>query len=103
MTQLELPYTNKRRRMNKNSLAAYCAITPELSKMRQTIADAVREWPESTAFELSERTKITINRITGRLNELEKLGVVVRAGKKKNPSGHSADTWCIKGSEACHA
>jgi len=55
-----------------------------------------------TNDELSLRLGWTINRVTGRTNELVKKGLVKEAHKKKCANGRTAIAWRIKRPDEIH-
>ena len=61
----------------------YSEVLPNLSDRQQQIIDALKYIGNFTNKELSEFLEWDINRITPRVNELVKLGIICEKGKRK--------------------
>ena len=74
------------------------SIVPHLSRMHTGVLDLVREHPGKTAAELAfARGELTNHRLSRRLPELERKGLVVRGvARACFRTGRSAATWWPK-------
>lgn len=79
--------------MRDTSLDAYHSIKPELGKKQSDVLRAIRILKSATNQEIGNFLGIPINRVTGRTNELVKLGFVVEDGTKIGSSGKSNLKW----------
>lgn len=80
------------------SLAAYrdMSDTGKLGKQAQTILGAMRAGRDYSLQELSRLTGIAINAISGRCNDLKKLGLLVEAaGRKCSITGRTVHPVCL--------
>tara|TARA_R110000744_G_scaffold347100_1_gene452638 strand:+ start:267 stop:527 length:261 start_codon:yes stop_codon:yes gene_type:complete len=79
------------------SLSAYQEIKIELGKRQQLVYDMIKKLGCPTNLEISKFSKVPINQITPRTNELVKLGFVVECEKREcSVSGRTVWSWRIK-------
>ena len=77
----------------QTQIEAFHSIDPAtLCKSKNVIYKYLKANPRSTRQEISDGSGITINRCTGRVNELIHDGLIVVVGKKLNNSGRLAET-----------
>lgn len=78
------------------SRAAYEQIKSKLGDKQQAVYDAVGELGVATNEQIAEYLDWPINRVTGRVTELKKMGFVDVEGITKNKSGFSAKQWSVR-------
>lgn len=64
------------------SLWAYARATQNLGKKQKEVLDALRFFPDATNAELAARLNWPVNRITPRVLEIRKMGLILDAGKR---------------------
>jgi predicted transcriptional regulator len=67
------------------SLAAYDSIAGQLSEKRKAVLTALKQLEPASNAHVAEFLHWPINCVTGRMNELRKLGFVRPRGKKPGP------------------
>lgn len=77
----------------QTSLFAYREITPTLGDRQKVVYEALGKFDHITNAQLSEYLGWGINRITPRVLELRKMGLVREWGMVKDKSGRSAIAW----------
>jgi DNA-binding MarR family transcriptional regulator len=78
-------------------IAAWKNMQEHLGYAQKQVLIAVEQYPNSTNNELAGILDWQINRITGRINELRKLNLVVDGGKRKDRiTGNTAHVWHMK-------
>ena len=84
--------------MQQTSLIAYGELQ-NLSQKRAHVYSLIKSHEGLCLFELSKLTGWAVNRITGRVNELVKMGLVEDSGERRMnlESKKSAIVWKIKG------
>lgn len=85
--------------VDETSIKAYREIIAEglLGDMQVQVADYISKTPNCTDKEMSEATKMPINCVTPRRNELVKMGVVEDMGTRKcSITGRTAHYWRVK-------
>src|SRR6266542_614198 len=75
---------------------AYTKIQDKLGAKQMVVFDTIRELGRATNEMISEHLNWPINRVTGRVTELKRFGVIDVEGLGKNRSGHSAKLWSIR-------
>ena len=74
--------------MQDTSLSAFVAIQPRLPKKQKEVfrilQEATAQGVDMTNYELAKALHWQINCVTGRVNELVKMGLVARAGRRWN-------------------
>jgi hypothetical protein len=79
------------------SLHAYELLTQNLTDRQKEVLDRLRYFPDVTNMELAVSLGWTVNRITGRVGELRKLGLVLDAGKRPcKITGGTSHAWKAK-------
>ena len=79
------------------SLHAYALATQNLGAKQKQVLDALRYFPDATNAEIAVRLAWTINRVTPRMGELRKQGLVFDAGKRTcKVTGSTAHCWKAK-------
>lgn len=78
--------------MRDTSIEAYRDILDSLSSKRSMVLTALIELETATDREISAHLMIPINEVTGRRNELEKLGYII-AVKKVTRNKRSVYLW----------
>jgi predicted transcriptional regulator len=79
------------------SLFAYSVATQNLGAKQKEVLDALRFFPDATNAEIAAHLKWPINRITPRMGELRKMGLVLDAGKRTcKVTGSTAHAWRAK-------
>lgn len=79
------------------SLDAYLKVQPQLGEKQKRIYALFREYGNCTNLELSTKSGIPINQVTGRTRELYTKGYLVQAGKRAcNISGMTVCSWSVK-------
>src|ERR1017187_6260886 len=79
------------------SLHAYALLTQHLTDRQKEVLDRLRCFPDVTNMELAVSMGWTVNRITGRVGELRKLGLVLDAGKRPcKITGGTSHCWKAK-------
>lgn len=84
--------------MQSTSLQAYASIVPTLGHKQQLILNALKSLGPSTHKEIAVYLGLEINKVTPRVGELVKLGLVQDVGKKEQ-DGRKALVWGIKGEQ----
>jgi DNA-binding MarR family transcriptional regulator len=80
------------------SLQAWVKTQEKLGYAQKQVLTAIRQYPNSTNNEIAGILDWQINRVTGRVNELRKIGVVIDAGKRTDRiTGSNAHIWKEKG------
>jgi len=79
----------------QTSIFAYKSIQHELGDKQQIVYDAVKELSRATNEEIAHYLGWEINRVTGRVNELSKYGMLVPDGIAIGKSGRPAKVWVI--------
>src|SRR5690606_31554829 len=75
---------------NRNQ--AFTAIAAQLPEKRQRVFQMILRHPNITAQELSQKTMLPINEITGRITELKNAFLVVEIGSKRNRYSNKKNT-----------
>lgn len=79
------------------SLFAYSVATQNLGAKQKQVLDALRYFPDATNAEIAAHLAWTINRVTPRMGELRKQGLVLDAGKRRcKVTGSTAHAWKAK-------
>jgi hypothetical protein len=65
------------------SAHAWALLTQGLTFRQKEVLDRLRYFPDVTNMELAVSMGWTINRVTGRVGELVKIGLVLDAGKRR--------------------
>jgi hypothetical protein len=79
------------------SLHAYALATQQLGIKQKEVLDTLRYFPDATNAEIGARLGWPINRVTPRMNELRKQGLVLQGGKRKcKVTGSTAYAWKAK-------
>lgn len=79
------------------SLFAYSVATQNLGNKQKEVLDALRYFPDATNAEISAHLKWPINRVTPRMGELRKEGLVLEAGCRTcKVTGGTAYAWRAK-------
>ena len=79
------------------SLHAYTLATQNLGKKQREVLDALRFFPDATNAVIATQMRIAINRVTPRMGELRRQGLVLEAGKRTcKVTGGTAHAWCAK-------
>ncbi len=81
--------------MQTTSKQAYASIVPSLGFKQQVILNALKSLGPSTHKEIAHYLGLEINKVTPRVGELVKLGLVEDRGKKEQ-DGRKALVWWIK-------
>lgn len=72
------------------SLEAFRRVSPKIGKSQAKVLDVIRAHPEGlTDAEINHYLQWTINRITPRRNELQKIGLIYDAGRRECRKTHS--------------
>jgi len=67
-----------------------------LSDKQQKVYDVIKAHPDCTNLDICRILGWQINRVTGRVSELQGGGRIIASGKRKNPeSGKNNTTWKI--------
>lgn len=66
----------------RTSIDAYNNIKPELKGRRKVVYDEIEKLGNATNTEIATSLGVPINQITGRTNELVKMGLVAEGGKR---------------------
>lgn len=72
---------------------SYAKLVPTLSEKRASVYWALRSLNRATAQQIADKLQYGVNRITGRLDELMKAGLVIEDGRKLNPSGRNVTAY----------
>lgn len=76
------------------SIEAWKHLQDKLGYNQKQVLAAIRKYPNSTNNELADILDWTINRVTGRVNELRKLNLVEDGGKRRDRiTGNNAHIW----------
>lgn len=79
------------------SLHAYALATQHLGAKQKTVLDALRFFPDATNAELATYLQWPVNRITPRVFELRKVGLILESGRRPcKATGGSAHAWRAK-------
>ena len=78
------------------SRVSYERIYKSLGDRQQQVYDAIGELGVATGETVADHLGWTINRVTGRITELHKYGLVGVEGMGMNKSGHVAKLWAIR-------
>lgn len=82
--------------MNNASLETYRMIHPLLRLKRLEVYKAIQQIQPCTDRQICDHLKWTINRITGRRNELVEMGVVKHSKMIMNEFNYPCNLWVIK-------
>ena len=87
--------------MQDTSLSAFVAIQPRLPKKQKEVysllREATKQGVDMTNYELARALHWQINCVTGRVNELVKLGLVTKAGRRFNKETKAWNiAWRVK-------
>lgn len=75
------------------SKMAYAKIYESLGRRQHEVYEALKELTVASNEELADHLGWPINRVTGRITELKKFGLVDVHGLGMNRSGHTAKLW----------
>lgn len=79
------------------SLWAYSLATQNLGKKQKEVLDCLRYFPDATNAELAARMNWPINRVTPRMGELRKQGLVLESCRRRcKVTGSMAWAWKAK-------
>ena len=78
------------------SQEAYAKIYNKLGAKQQVVFETIKELGAATNEMISEHLNWPINRVTGRVTELKKFGLVDVEGMGVNKSGFSAKLWSVR-------
>jgi hypothetical protein len=79
------------------SLHAYALASQHLGKTQKAVLDALRFFPDATNAEIADYMDWPVNRITPRVGELRKQGLVFDAGRRAcKVTGSTAHAWKAK-------
>lgn len=79
------------------SLHAYALASQHLGKTQKAVLDALRFFPDATNAEIADYMDWPVNRITPRMGELRKQGLVLDAGRRRcKVTGSTAHAWRAK-------
>lgn len=67
----------------------------QLNEWQYVVYETVKKHKELTDIEISDITKIPINIVTARRNELVEKGLLSSSGTKINRTGKTANSWII--------
>ena len=80
--------------MRDTSLEAFKSLE-NLNDKQRKVFDVIAEFQPCTDYEIAERLKQPINRITPRRGELITAGLIVEDKKVKGPTGRPSWTWKV--------
>ena len=76
------------------SLHAYALASQQLGTTQKAVLDALRFFPDATNAEIADYMDWPVNRITPRMGELRKQGLVFDAGRRTcKVTGSTAHAW----------
>jgi hypothetical protein len=79
------------------SLFAYSMATQHIGRKQKEVLDALRFFPDATNAEIAKHLTWPINRLTPRMVELRKIGLVIDGGKRRcKVTGSTAYAWKAK-------
>lgn len=78
------------------SKSAYDSIRDSLGAKQRQVYDVIRRNEPVTNEQIAYLLGWEINRVTGRVNELVKMGFVAQMGHAKTKSGRNAKAWTTK-------
>jgi hypothetical protein len=79
------------------SLFTYSVATQNLGAKKKQVLDALRFFPDATNAEIAAYLKWPVNRITPRVLELRKMGLILDAGRRIcKVTGSTAHAWKAK-------
>ena len=79
------------------SFFAYKVATQNLGAKQKTVLDALRYFPNVTNAELGQHLGWPVNRVTPRVLEIRKMGLILEAGKRTcKVTGSTAHSWKAK-------
>ena len=81
--------------MQQTSMDAYQSIRGKLNHNEQIVFDQLQVSGGCTNEKLSDLLGWSINRVTGRTNNLVKKGFVKKVGKEPGISGRMANVWGV--------
>lgn len=76
----------------RNRNQSFQSIISDLPERRQYIFKFIEKYPNVSAQEISERTMLPINEITGRITELKSTFLIVENGDRENKFTHKKNT-----------
>lgn len=77
----------------QTSLFAYIGVKPKINSRQKDVYEALRKFNHATNKQIAEYLGWEINRLTPRMGELRKMGLVREWGIVKDKSGRSAIAW----------
>jgi hypothetical protein len=79
------------------SLWAYSIATQHLGAKQKAVLDALRFFPDATNAEIAQRLGWPVNRVTPRMLELRKMGLVLQSTRRTcKVTGGTAWAWKAK-------
>lgn len=82
--------------ISHTSREAYASLLPKISEKQQLVLDALGELGIANNRAIAHQLGWEINRVTGRVNELRKLGRVELAYTNKDVTGKRTKCWRVK-------
>jgi predicted ArsR family transcriptional regulator len=80
----------------QTSKLAYDKIKDKLGEKQQIVYEALKELGSATNDQIAAKLGWPINRVTGRVTELRKYGLVDIEGIGLSNSGNSAKVWSVR-------
>jgi len=78
------------------SKTAYDSIVDKLGDRQEQVFEAIKSMKQATNEQLSDYLHLPIQSITGRVNELNRYGLVEPVGIERTKSGRPAKLWSVK-------
>lgn len=81
------------RNLNENSLAAFTALEPKLTKREQWVLEALEQICPASCEEVAKYLMVPVNVISGRFTGLRNKGKIEEAYKQRNSRGSRVSYW----------
>ncbi len=83
------------RQVSETSREAFAAIEPTLGERQQQVLEAIEKLKEASNYQIALYLKWDINRVTGRVTELRKKGLIELVGKKPGHYNIRSQVWKV--------
>ncbi|MDV7696262.1 hypothetical protein N6B72_04935 [Chryseobacterium soli] len=69
--------------MSQNSIAAFQEISEKLPEKRKVVYEVLKDYPNSTFYQIAFKLSWNVNKVSNRINELENAGLINKTGEEK--------------------
>jgi len=82
-------------KITQTSLEAHRVVLRTIGKKQIEVLNAIKKIQPCSDQMIAEYLRYTINRVTGRRNELVTMGQIIECGKMKNKYGRNVTIWKV--------